>query len=60
MDFEEITKLIGCVEFPIAACGIMFYQNSKKQETLSSIAATMSIMTDKIKEIETKLNKEEN
>ena len=60
MDFEAISKLIGSVEFPIAACCVMFYQNSKRQETLSSIATAMSSMTDKIRDIETKLNKEEN
>ena len=60
MDFEVISQLIGSVGFPIAACCVMFYQNSKMQETLSSIAAAMSSITDKIRDIETKLNKEEN
>lgn len=60
MDFEVISQLIGSVGFPIAACCVMFYQNSKMQETLSSIATAMSSMTDKIRDIETKLNKEEN
>ena len=59
MDFEVISQLIGSVGFPIAACCVMFYQNSKMQETLSSIAAAMASMTDKIRDIETKLNKEE-
>lgn len=59
MDFEVISQLIGSVGFPIAACCVMFYQNSKMQETLSSIATVMSSMTDKIRDIETKLNKEE-
>ena len=60
MDFEVISQLIGSVGFPIAACCVIFYQNSKMQETLSSIATAMSSMTDKIRDIETKLNKEEN
>ena len=60
MDFEVISQLIGSVGFPIAACCVMFYQNSKMQQTLSSIAAAMSSMTDKIRDIETKLNKDEN
>lgn len=60
MDFEVISQLIGSVGFPIAACCVMFYQNSKMQQTLSSIATAMSSMTDKIRDIETKLNKEEN
>ena len=59
MDFEVISQLIGRVGFPIAACCVMFYQNSKMQETLSSIATAMASMTDKIRDIETKLNKEE-
>lgn len=60
MDFEVISQLISSVGFPIAACCVMFYQNSKMQETLSSIATAMASMTDKIRDIETKLNKEEN
>lgn len=60
MDFEVISQLIGSVGFPIAACCVMFYQNSKMQETLTSIATAMASMTDKIRDIETKLNKEEN
>ena len=60
MDFEVISQFIGSVEFPIAACCVLFYQNIKMQKTLSSIAAAMSSMTDKIRDIETKLNKEEN
>lgn len=60
MDFEVISQIIGSVGFPIAACCVMFYQNSKMQQTLSSIATAMSSMTDKIRDIETKLNKEEN
>lgn len=59
MDFEVISQIIGSVGFPIAACCVMFYQNSKMQETLSSIATAMASMTDKIRDIETKLNKEE-
>lgn len=59
MDFEVISQLIGSVGFPIAACCVMFYQNSKMQETLTSIATAMASMTDKIRDIETKLNKEE-
>lgn len=60
MDFEVISQLIGSVGFPIAACCVMFYQNSKMQETLTSIATAMASMTDKIRDIEIKLNKEEN
>lgn len=60
MDFEVISQLIGSVGFPIAACCVMFYQNSKMQETLTSIATAMASMTDKIRDIETKLDKEEN
>lgn len=59
MDFEVISQIIGSVGFPIAACCVMFYQNSKMQETLTSIATAMASMTDKIRDIETKLNKEE-
>lgn len=59
MDFEVISQLIGSVGFPIAACCVMFYQNSKMQETLSSIATAMASMTERLKDIEAKINKEE-
>lgn len=59
MDFEVISQLIGSVGFPIAACCVMFYQNSKMQETLSSIATAMASMTERLKDIEAKINKED-
>ena len=59
MDFEVISQLIGSVGFPIAACCVMFYQNSKMQETLSSIATAMASMTERLKDIESKINKED-
>lgn len=55
MDVTTMTQMISSVGFPIACCCVMFYQNNKLQETLSSISITMQSMTEKIKDIEDKL-----
>lgn len=55
MDVSSITQLISNVGFPIAACCVMFYQNSKLQDTLSNISATMQVLTNKITDLERKM-----
>ncbi len=52
MDIEILTNLIGSVGFPIAACCVMFYQNSKLQETLSELTKTLVLMSERIENIE--------
>ena len=55
MDVSSITQLISNVGFLIAACCVMFYQNSKLQDTLSNISATMQVLTNKITDLERKM-----
>ena len=59
MDISSITQLISNVGFPIAACCVMFYQNSKLQDTLSNISATMQLLTNKITDLERKMEVDE-
>lgn len=57
---QEIATLVSSVGFPIAACVVMFMQNDKLQKTLNEIATTMAILTERVKDIEAKIdNKEE-
>ena len=57
MDMTAITTLISSVGFPIAACCVMFYQNSKMQETLKDVSVTMQTLVTQINEIKTKFEK---
>lgn len=59
MDVTEITTMISTVGFPIAACCVMFYQNSKLQETLQDVTVTMQTLVDKIAAIEARVNPKE-
>lgn len=52
MDVNLISTLIGSVGFPIAACCIMFYQNSKMQETLTELTKTLSTMNERLSDVE--------
>lgn len=59
MDVTAVTTLISTVGFPIAACCVMFYQNSKLQETLQDVTVTMQTLVDKIEAIEARVNPKE-
>lgn len=52
MDINGITTLIGSLGFPIAACCVMFYQNSKLQETLNELSKTLTSMNERLTDIE--------
>lgn len=56
MDIQAVTTMISTVGFPIAACCVMFWQNGKLQETLTSMVATLQKMNDRIDCIERGLN----
>ena len=58
MDINEVTTLLSNVCFPIAACVVMFRQNGKLQETLNEMSKTMVLLTEKISDIEHKIEKE--
>ena len=47
MDLTQMTQLISNVGFPIACCCVMFYQNSKLQQTLQEITVTMQSLVTK-------------
>lgn len=57
MDVTAIQTLIGTVGFPIACCVVMFYQNSKLQETLQTLTVTLQKIDDRLSEVETAVNK---
>lgn len=52
MDINGITTIIGSLGFPIAACCVMFYQNSKLQETLNDLSKTLTSMNERLTDIE--------
>lgn len=56
---QEITTIISTVGFPIACCVVMFVQNDKLQKTLNEIATTMALLTERIKNIENKMEDNE-
>lgn len=56
MDITQITTMISTVGFPIVACCVMFYQNSKLQETLTDTVVTLQKMCDRMDNIEEAIN----
>lgn len=52
MDITAFSQMIGSLGFPIAACCVMFYQNSKLQGTLTELVTTLQKMNDRIDNIE--------
>lgn len=52
MDITTFSQMIGTLGFPIAACCVMFYQNSKLQGTLTELVTTLQKMNDRIDNIE--------
>lgn len=52
MDIQAISQLIGSVGFPIAACVVMFYQNSKLQQTLAELINTLTQMNERLSDVE--------
>ena len=52
MDIQAISQLIGSVGFPIAACVVMFYQNSKLQQTLAELGNTLTQMNERLSDVE--------
>ena len=58
MDANTLSQLVGSLGFPIVACCVMFYQNSKLQETLSELGTTLTTMNERISNIENKLEED--
>lgn len=59
MNIDSIVSIISSVGFPIFACIVMFRQNEELQKTLSDISNTMTLLTERIKDVENKLNIDE-
>lgn len=59
MNIDSIVSIISSVGFPIFACIVMFKQNEELQKTLSDISNTMTLLTERIKDVESKLNIDE-
>lgn len=56
MNVDSIVSIISSVGFPIFACIVMFKQNEELQKTLSDISNTMTLLTERLKDVENKLN----
>lgn len=56
-NLQDFINLLGNGFFPIVACGIMFYQNSKLQETLKEVSSSLLLMNERIEKMEDKLEK---
>ena len=54
---EEITQLITNVGFPIACCVVLFYNNSKFNDTLNNLNVTLKEISTRIEKIEDKFDK---
>lgn len=54
---ESIVQLISNVGFPIACCIVLFLQQNKLTTTLSEISNTMSLMNQRMDDIEDALKK---
>lgn len=55
MDIQAISQLIGSVGFPIAACIVMFYQNSKLQQILAELSNTLTQMNERLSDVESEM-----
>ena len=49
MDFNTIMQAVSTVGFPIVACGVLFYQNSKLIETIGDLKNTLTENTTLLK-----------
>ena len=59
MDFSTISQAIGSVGFPIVACCVMFYQNSKLQDTLKEMTGTLVSISERLSDVENAVKKGE-
>lgn len=57
MDFNTISQAIGSVGFPIVACCVMFYQNSKLQDTLKEMTGTLVSISERLSDVENEVKK---
>lgn len=51
MDLTTIMQAVSTVGFPIVACGVLFYQNSKLSETINQLNITLVENTTILKQL---------
>ena len=49
MDFNDLMQAVSTVGFPIVACGVLFYQNSKLTQTIADLKTTLTENTTMLK-----------
>lgn len=59
MDLNTISQIVGSMGFPIAACVVMFYQNSRMQETLAKLSETLTLMSSRLSDLEDAVSRKE-
>lgn len=59
MDLTTIQSLIGSLGFPIVCTIALFYQNNKLQQTLAELSKTLSVMNDRISDVEEAVKRED-
>ena len=52
---EEITQLITNVGFPIACCIVLFYNNTKFNDTLNNLNITLKEISTRLENVEDKM-----
>ena len=62
MDIQLLMQAVSAVGFPIVACGVLFYQNSKLSETIGQLEKTLVENTTILKELSNDIqrNRKEN
>lgn len=56
---NEISQLISSVGFPIAACIYMAWSNERLQKTLNDLTTTLTLMNERLKDVETAIKNKE-
>lgn len=57
MNVNDISTLISSVGFPIVACVFMYIQQTKLNETIRELSATLKAIDTRLDTMEEKLNK---
>lgn len=58
MDVTTISQVIGSLGFPIVACIGLWVQINKLQDTLHELSVTLSLMADRLSDVEQAVKKE--
>ena len=58
MDVTTLSQVIGSLGFPIVACIGLWVQIKKLQDTLHELSVTLSLMADRLSDVEQAVKKE--